>query len=60
MWLLLCLHMSECAFVFQARSVNVKSRVGSAYQNISSLEITGKLLHGFHLNFLKKKIAINY
>lgn len=30
--------------VFQARSVNVKSQVGSAYQNISSLEITGTLL----------------
>nr|XP_020442814.1 protein downstream neighbor of Son [Monopterus albus] len=28
----------------KARSVNVKSQVGSAYQNISSLEITGPIL----------------
>lgn len=30
--------------VFQARSVNVKSQIGSTYQNISSLEITGTQL----------------
>lgn len=34
------LQLSKHLF-FQARSVNVKSQVGSAYQNISSLEITG-------------------
>lgn len=36
--------MSDCVFVLQARSVNVKSRVGSTYQNISSLEVTGTQL----------------
>lgn len=42
--LFLCVHVyiwvSVCVF-FQARSVNVKSQIGSTYQNISSLEITG-------------------
>lgn len=37
---------SDCVFVLQARSVNVKSRVGSTYQNISSLEVTGTRLQG--------------
>lgn len=58
MWLLLCLHMSECVFVYQARSVNVKSRVGSTYQNISSLEVTGKHLHD-PVSFKKRKM-VNY